>query len=368
MLKAARPLHLLWIAALLLAGCSPTSLKLNPYGLNSRPVPLALGEETVSFRELVYDTRLKQVLVPAAEAGQLLVLDPASRAIKQISGFSQRSPEGVALGATSAVSDGRLLYALDRTARQIRVVDPGSGEAISSTPVESFPEYIRYVPSTNELWVTEPQAEQIEIYRLVDGRPGAMELARVLEVEAGPENLVFYRRGGLAFTNQPNLGLTKVFSVSTKGELDSWGNGCSQARGMSVDEERGYLFIACAEGKLVMLDILNNGFPLASLSYGGDLSTVVYNQNLRHIYLPSSASAILGIFEVAQETQSTTAADGYGSSAAAQESGLVLRRLGTADTAVGAHCVTVDDQDNIWVCDPVQARLFVIKDTFPKSD
>jgi len=37
--------------------------------------------------------------------------------------------------------------------------------------------------------------------------------------------------------------------------------------------------------------------------------------------------------------------------------------LKTADTVEGAHCVTVDDRGQVYVCDPVHGKVLVFKDS-----
>ena len=44
-----------------------------------------------------------------------------------------------------------------------------------------------------------------------------------------------------------------------------------------------------------------------------------------------------------------------------------LLLLGTADTELNAKCVTADEYNNIWVCDPNNGQVFVIHDAFPDS-
>jgi len=44
-----------------------------------------------------------------------------------------------------------------------------------------------------------------------------------------------------------------------------------------------------------------------------------------------------------------------------------LLLLGTADTDINAKCVTTDEKNNIWVCDPNNGQVFIIQDEFPDS-
>ena len=46
------------------------------------------------------------------------------------------------------------------------VVDPATGVIASSTALRAAPEYVRFVAATGELWVTEPNADQTEIFKV----------------------------------------------------------------------------------------------------------------------------------------------------------------------------------------------------------
>jgi hypothetical protein len=166
-----------------------------------------------------------------------------------------------------------------------------------------------------------------------------------------------------------------VIQVMTHSIIDQWGNGCTQARGMAVDESRGYLFVACAEGKLVMMDINHHGVQITSQNYGGELNGVAYNPALQHIYLPSAASAVLAIFAIQEGTPGSPPATATPAGELTPtpnpnggDANIQLVRLGTSDTAVGAGCVTFDAFNTVWVCDPAHGKLFVIRDSFPKGN
>ena len=179
-----------------------------------------------------------------------------------------------------------------------------TGNLVTSSPVQSAPDIIRFISATNELWVTEKELNQIEIFSISDDDPPVLKSSRVISVPNGPEALVIDDQRGLAFTNRPNQGLTDVIQVMTHSVIAQWGNGCSSAKGMAVDENEGYLFEACGEGKLVVMDINNDGYQVTSQNYGGDLDSVAYNPNLHHVYLPSSASGMVAIFQL-QTLQAT---------------------------------------------------------------
>ncbi len=343
--KWAGSAFLFLVLAGLLTACS--GLKLNPSNLTTQIAPLPF-KSPVSFDDLTYDSQLRRVIIPAAETGQVALIDPANLQVQLISGFSQQVDSArPTIGASSAVVVGGFLYGLDQETKSIKTIRLSTGSVISSTYVQAAPDYIRFVSATNELWVTEKGLHQIEIFSVSEDDPPLLKSTGVISIPNGPEGLAIDDLRGLAFTNRPDQSLTDVIQVMTHSVIAQWGSGCSSARGMAVDENDGYLFIACEEGKLVEMDINNDGFQVASQNFGGNLDAVAYNPRLHHVYLPSSVSGVVAIFQLQQKTS--------------------LRLLGTADTDINARCVAADDANNIWVCDPNNGQIFIIQDEFPDS-
>jgi DNA-binding beta-propeller fold protein YncE len=301
--------------------------------------------------------------------------------VQLISGFSQQvDPADPIVGASSVAVAGGFLFALDQATQTIKTVDLGTNTVVGSTPLQAVPDYIRYISATGKLWVTEKDINQIEIFSISEDNPPTLQSTGNISVPNGPEALIIDDARGLAFTNRPKQSLTDVIQVMTHTVIGQWGNGCSSAKGIAVDENEGYLFVACEEGKLVVMDINNDGYQIASLNYGGELDFVAYNPKLHHVYLPSSASGIVGIFQLQTlpvtpqpttknslgitQTVSPTATPG---ATPTPDLKTLLRLLGTADTATKSKCVTADDFNNIWVCDPNHGQVFVIHDTFPDN-
>ncbi len=367
-----------WISALLLiasllAGCD---LRLNPSSLPTSVVDLPFGQTKISFNEILYDSRLEKVIVPAAETGALALVDPVTKNAQVIEGFTSRNGQtetASRIGATSAAVAKGLIFAPDQAARKINIINPETGQIVGSAGTVDAPEYIRFVSATNEIWVTEPEGQQIEIFKLSSEQPPKLNKSTSIKVPDGPVGLLIDRTRGLAFTNQPTVGATAVIQVITHNIIFNWGNGCSKARGMAIDEEAGFLFVACNEGKVVMMDINHNGAQITSQSYGGDINLIAYNPQKKHLYLPSGASAIVAIFAIVDSStlptpttspKATPTTEGEAATPV-PASPFILKRLGTADTALKASCITTDDQANIWVCDRNKGRLFLIHDSFP---
>ena len=77
-------------------------------------------------------------------------------------GFSQRAgySGGHGEGITSSDAGAASIYVTDRSSRLLDIVDPEAKEIISRAQLASEPDYVRFVSSTNEAWVTEPGEER----------------------------------------------------------------------------------------------------------------------------------------------------------------------------------------------------------------
>ena len=96
-----------------------------------------------------------------------------------------------------------------------------------------------------------------------------------------------------------------------------------------------------------MLD-LKSSRVLGEASAGAGIDVIAYNQRLAHVYLPGADSGTLAIVGVSPVRAPTV--------------------LKTIDTVEGAHCATVDDRDQVYVCDPMPGKILVFKDRLPSSE
>ena len=62
-----------------------------------------------------------------------------------------------------------VIFMMDRATRILSAWDIEKNEIISSTPLASNPDFIRYSEPTKEVWVTEPDMARIEVFVFYDG-------------------------------------------------------------------------------------------------------------------------------------------------------------------------------------------------------
>ncbi len=316
--------------ALLLAA-SPTTV----------PVPVPGGNGGVGFDDLGFSPALQRVLVPGGRTGNLDLIDPATREITAIPGFSKDTSYGGGHGeGTTSADEGRgLLFASDRGKRLLVVVDPAKKAIVASVKLAAGPDYVRYVPALAEVWVTEPGAQQIEMFPIpASGTPTPARVGSV-KVAGGPESLVIGAER--AYTHLWKRE-TVALDLHAHAVAGRWKNGCAGSRGIALDEQRGLLFAGCDEGKATAMDLRQGGKVVGSNDTAKGVDVIAYSPQLHHLYVPGEESAEMTVLDVA--------ADGK------------LSVVTTVPTAKGSHCVAADDQSGAWVCDPHGGRLLYFKD------
>jgi DNA-binding beta-propeller fold protein YncE len=307
-----------------------------------RPLPLPGGESGIGFDDMGFAPSIHKVLVPAGRSGNLDLIDPDTMQVTAIGGFSSRKSfgGGHGQGVTSADEGRGLLFATDRDAKQLIVVDPKTQSVIATAPLSSGPDYVRYISATNEVWVTEPSAARIEVFSLPESGASKPVHVDFIAISRGPESLIIDNKRGRAYTHLWT-DTTLAIDLKTRKIAARWKNGCRGSRGIAMDDARGFLFVGCDEGKLNVLD-LNTGAQLGSASSGSGVDIIAYNSHLAHAYLPGEESATMAIVGISGKGAATV--------------------LATVKTAEGAHCAAADDRDQVYVCDPAKGRVLIVKD------
>src|ERR1019366_9691794 len=112
-----------------------------------QPLPLPGGESGIGFDDMGFAPSIHKVLVPAGRSGNLDLIDPDTKQVTPIGGFSSRASfgGGHGQGVTSADEGRGLLFATDRDAKKLNVIDPKAGSVVATAPLASGPDYVRYV-------------------------------------------------------------------------------------------------------------------------------------------------------------------------------------------------------------------------------
>jgi hypothetical protein len=328
---------------LLLVACSAPRSTAGGSGAPGAVVPIVLpgGAQGIGFDDLGFAPGAHAVLAPAGATGNLCLIDPDTRAVTPITGFSTTGTRGGHDdGTTSADEGGGFLFAIDRTALRLVAIDEQTRAVVAQAQLASGPDYVRWIDATHEIWVTQPDEERIEVFAVTDGKP---KHAAFIAVPGGPESLIVDAGRKRAFTHLWD-GATVAIELASRAVGAPWRNGCGGSRGIALDAARGLLFSGCAEGKVTAL---REGELVGSVAVGKGVDVIAYNAHLAHLYVPSATPGTLTIVGVGAAGQ--------------------LAVLGTVPTATGSHCAAADDRDTAWVCDVHGGRLLAIKDGYRAS-
>jgi hypothetical protein len=318
-----------------------------PVALAEKTAPAIInipgGERGVGFDDVNFASQMGKVLIPGGQTDRLLLINPRTQEIESI-GLTEPQRNyngGHGEGVTSADEGDGFLFTINRTAMTVNVIDPAKKTIVISAPLASSPDYVRYIDETHEVWVTEPGSGRIEIFIFSKDGEIALKHSGFLPVPGGSESLVIDRTRQRAYTHLWQE-MTVALNLKTRTVIEKWPNSCSGSRGIALDEKRGFLFAGCVEGKAVVLDLNNHGKILGTLKTGLGIDVIGYNQNLSHLYLAGAQSATLSIISISEKGEP--------------------KLVGIKDTVKGSHCVTGDNLDGIWVCDPDHGRILFFKD------
>jgi DNA-binding beta-propeller fold protein YncE len=306
-------------------------------------IALSKDSQQLSLDDMKYSPMLNKVMVPAGQTGFLALIDPSDDSLRSISGFSTQPPAQGTRGAgiTSVDEADHQLLVTDRSVKKLDVVDPTSKKIVSSADLSAGPDYVRFVSPTNEIWVTEPRNEQIEIFSFKANSDSPPVHTGMIAVKGGPEALVIDKSRGRAYTNLDG-GKTAVIDLKSKKIIQTFPNGCESAEGALLDESGKFLFVACGEGKVLSMDLSQEGKVISNVSSGSGVDIIAYNPKLKHLYIPGSKSATMGIVSVSSEG--------------------MLSLVRTVPSVEGGHCVSMAPNGKVYVCDPHHGRLLVIND------
>jgi DNA-binding beta-propeller fold protein YncE len=304
------------------------------------------GDIGVGYDDLQYAPWLRRILVPAGRTGRLVLFDPVTKALTAIDGFSSMRifRGGHGDGTTSAIeleSRPGFIAATDRGSRTIKIVDAKAKRIVASVPLGGAPDYVRSVGASKEVWVTEPAQKQIEVFRVAEMGPVVLSRVATVSVPGGPESLVADAGRGRVYTHTWK-DRSYAIDIRSRRIVATWTNGCQKARGIAVDQKRGFLFVGCGEGKATVLDV-TTGKLLSEASTGTNVDSIAYGASRGHLYVPSAGAAELSIFDVSDAGK--------------------LSLLGQVHTAPDSHTAAFDPNTNtVFVGTPEHGVVLAIPD------
>jgi len=314
---------------------------------NLDAVELPDGSQGIGLDDLRFSPTLGRIVVPAGRTGNVVLVDPATSGVVPIGGCTSASIfDGSDQQGVESADEGRgLVFAVDRTAYKLGVVDPESRALVASLDLEhTEPDYVRWSEPTSEVWITRPGESRIDVFTIpASGTPTPAHAASI-PVPGGVEGIEIDKARKKAYTH--TAGGLAVVDLGTRSIDAVWPTGCRGEHGIPiVDEDRGFVFAGCSSSEVVVLDAKADGKELGRFPLGTGTTILAYAPKLRHFYLrgdPGTTIVILGI-----------GGDGKPSELCRVES-----------PAVRWHCATADDRGGFWVCDAARGRILRFADPY----
>ncbi len=320
----------------LIAGCSNS---LPPQGTcdvatTGQMVDVALvalppGGGPASFDDLRYSPELGKVVAAPHGTGFISLIDPDAMTVQQLA---------APLGVESADASATTVYAADRANARIIALDVATGATLATGAIAGDPDYVRFSPASNEVWVSIPATSRLEIL-------DASSLAAIgsVTLAAPPEGLTF--DGERAYSNAN--GRITAIDVARRLVIGEWRTGCGYSHGFpQVDDAYQLAFGGCfANGGVGVVTM--QGEPRAGFEAGGGEAIVAYDPARHHLYVRGDGAPTLDVL--------ATCSDGQ------------LGVLASVTLSAEGHGASADDRGHVWVADATTGGVFRISDPFPGS-
>ena len=256
------------------------------------------GQGNVTMDYIAYDPKTGYVWIPAINLGSVYVVDTGNGSVREISGFAtnevelggrkrRQGPSGVSVG------DG-VVYIGDRADSSVCAINEQTLARKTCGHIDSTPDGVVYVASTKEVWVTAPRDKSV---RILDSQTLAQK--EKLTFEGRPEGYAVDAKRGLLYMNYEDKDLTTAIDLKTRKTVAKWPSSCGEdgPHGLSVDQDTGFLFVACST-QVEVLDAGHNGEKLSSLDTGDGVDDLDYSPATHLLYVGAAKDARLTVARV----------------------------------------------------------------------
>jgi DNA-binding beta-propeller fold protein YncE len=317
------------------------------YAVKSINLPGATG--TIALDYFAYDRATGKVWVPASNTGSVDVIDEATDAVSQVTGFAtgeiERRGKKITVGPTAAsVGDG-VIYIGNRGDATLCVIDAKSLARLECVPVSAdhtvTPDGVVYVAAAREVWLTlRPKAgdtaaaKSLEIFDASD--PRHLKPKTRIPLDGLAEGYAVDNQRGLFYTNVEESGTTVAIDVRTHNIVAKWNPGSADLQGLALDNARRFLFVACGD-HVVSLDAGHDGKITDSIVTGAGLDNIDYSEDAKVLYAAASQAATLTVADVNDHGK--------------------FHLKTTVPTVKGARGVVAGKGETAYLIDPAEARI-----------
>jgi len=160
--------------------------------------------------------------------------------------------------------------------------------------LDSMPDLLTFVAKTNEVWVSAPRDKTI---RILDAT--TLDEKSRLTFEGNPEGFAVDAKRGRVYTNLEDKDRTLAIGLKSHKTIATWKPACGEEgpHGLRVDENSGYLFVACST-KAEVLDAAHKGAVLSTIDTGDGVDDIDYAPATHLLYIGAPKASQLTIARV----------------------------------------------------------------------
>jgi len=256
------------------------------------------GKGNITMDYIAYDSKTGYVWVPAINIGTVFVVDTSNDNVREIPDFATnevdvggrkrtQGPSGVSVG------DG-VVYIGDRADSSVCAVDEKTLARKTCGHIDSTPDGVVYVAPTKEVWVTAPRDNSV---RILDSQ--SLTQKEKLTFEGRPEGYAVDAKRSRLYMNYEDKDVTTAIDLKSRKTVAKWPSACGEdgPHGISVDQDAGFLFVACST-RAEVLDAGHNGEKLSSIDTGDGVDDLNYSPVTHMLYVGAARDARLTVAQV----------------------------------------------------------------------
>lgn len=323
---------------------------------NVKMFSLPGSDGLVMLDYLAFDPADSKIWVPAGNTARVDAIDVNTGEISSIPGFATRSVtvrgRRRSLGPSSvSVGDG-VVYIGNRGDSSICAVDAVAikrGDCITMPSkaggLASAPDGLAYVAATKELWATVGApplgigAPDKSLVVFDASTPRRLTFKLKVPLDGSGEGYAVDRKRERFYTNVEERGTTVAVDVHKHTVVATWRSGCQEPHGLALDQERGFLFVAC-NSRVISLDLNHDGRVVNSVATGDGVDNIDYSPKRKFVYAAAQDAATLTVARVEDDGR--------------------LTREAVIPTAKSTRVVVVDNVGRAYVADPLHGRIIRI--------
>jgi hypothetical protein len=251
----------------------------------------------VSMDYIAFDPATRQIWAPAGNTGTVAVVDAASGTVQSVGGFATAEmgsgDRKRVVGPSSVTIGEKSVYVGNRGDSSICAFDPRTFAKGACHKLDSMPDGLAYVTGRNEVWVTTPRDKSI---RILDA--GSLDEKGRLTLDGSPEGFAVDAKRGRFYTNLEDKDATLAIDLASRKTVATWKPNCGEEgpRGLRVDPDTGWLFVACT-ARAEVLDG-DRGDVLSSIDTGEGVDDIDYAPSTHLLYVGAARAGKLTVARV----------------------------------------------------------------------